>query len=188
MNIGNKIDGLIPKLASGLGTGLSAAGGFISTFISGKMLFGMVAGVIALMGVLLVSTTKQRDAAVKTNNDIGNAVATAAGVDPTKFKIDQIIPTLLVITADRDTARRERDGFKNSAARQTTAIKAQAATTIRERKRADAAVVAAFKVSRQRDVWIGKAQVAAKRTNRLAADAELKQTEDTFNALYNAGF
>ena len=186
--IGTKVDGFLPKIGGFIGSALGGVGGFFSSLVSMKLLAGIAAGVFLVMGFTIWTTTKQRDAAVKTTNQIGAVVAGIAGVDPSKVKTGQIIATLQTIGKDRDTARREASGFKEAAARQTTANKGLALETKTAKANADKAVSAVAIVTHQRDAWIAKAKIAATRTDRKAAELELKQTEEVLDALYQNGF
>lgn len=171
-----------------IGRATEGIGGFVTSLLSGKLLAGIAAGTLLVMGFMLWTTTKQRDAARKITRDIGVVVAGLVGVDPVTFKNGQIIPTLRVIATDRDTARRERDNFRSAAARQSTAVIALGKETARQRLRADEAVQIVKTVTRERDVWITRAKLASTRTERLACEVELKQTEEVLDALYQNGF
>lgn len=162
--------------------------GKLSGLFSVKMLAGMFTGVLLVLVALLMTTRHERDTAQKFNRDFTTAVAGIAGVDPAKLDLGQIIPTLKVIGTDRDTARRERDGFKATAASQSAKVIALGAETARLKAQSNAAVAQAQVVTQQRDHWIAEAKAASTRTTRLPDDQEVKQMEDALDALYGNGF
>lgn len=88
----------------------------------------------------------------------------------------------------RDRAQRERDGAKDVMVRQGESIRVYRAESERLRQLSTEQRAEIVRLSQQRNEWIAKAQAASTRTERLAAEAEVKICEQVMDDLYEAGF
>lgn len=180
------------------GAGLGIGGKILSTLgslISPKIMAGIFTGAMLVMGLMLWKAGHDRDAAVRDRNvareqvhQIGSAVAEVQGIAPDTLQPDKIADVVRVIGKDRDTARRERDRFMDTAQSQSQHVAALSAETARLKVQANANVKAVQKITEDRDRWISKAQEASERTRQLPTTEELQQTEDALDALYHNGF
>lgn len=96
--------------------------------------------------------------------------------------------TVRNLAKQRDIARRERDAAKNIMIQQGESIRLYKEESDRLRKLSTEQRAEIVRLSQQREVWIAKAEAASTRTERLAAEAEVKICEQVMDELYANGF
>lgn len=106
----------------------------------------------------------------------------------TRVKREAAVDGVRAIALQRDRRRQERDEARHRLQRQSDAVRAWkdeadrlAQLGVENRKLVQAAIA-------QRDEWIRRARAAETRTERLSAEAELRETEEVLDALYASGF
>lgn len=171
----------------GIGVG-SRVASIAGALISPKIMGGIFVGVVLVMGAMLWKAGHDRDTAQQQVRDIGTEVAKAQGLDPSDLDPDDIVKAVKVIVVDRDTARRERDNFKRTAATQSKRVRELSAETQRLKDQAAHNVAAVRQITRDRDHWIAEAEKAAERTTELPPADELKKAEEALDAIYHSGF
>lgn len=114
------------------------------------------------------------------------AVAHGAGLDT--LKPSQAISAVRSIVKERDQYRANADNAKQQLDRQGQSIRDLAAQSARQKSLSAEQRARIAELLEQRDAWIARAEAAATRTERLAAEQEARICGEVADALYNAGF
>ena len=148
-------------------------------------IFGPIV-LVALLGAWIWRLDDRRAHWHKTAVDLV-AVVGEVGGDP-KLKVEKAPAAVRAIGADRDRYLAQRNANKVALVDQTRKVVDLGAETRRMRDLSAQQQQLVRTITAQRDQWIQRAESAATRTERLAAEEEARQCDEAMNALREAGF